>query len=47
MQSDGKSFWGDVVSDSFNMVYGDEGSIYDPIYEKQILSAFYSEDLKF
>ena len=24
MQSDGNSFWGDVVLDSFNMVYSDE-----------------------
>ena len=31
---------GDVVLDSSNMVYGDEDSIYDQTYEKQIFSAF-------
>ena len=30
-----------------NMVYRDEDSILDQIYEKQIFSAFYYEDLKF
>ena len=29
MQSDGNSLCGDVVLDSFNMVYRDEDSIYD------------------
>ena len=41
------SFLGVVIVDSLNMVYGDEDSILDQIYEKQIFSAFYSEDLKF
>ena len=41
------SLLGDVVLDSFNIVYGDEDSILDQTYEKQIFLAFYSEDLKF
>ena len=35
-QSDGNSFWGDVVLDSFNMVKRHEGSILDQKYEKEI-----------
>ena len=35
MQSDGNSFRGDVM-DSFNLTYGDEDSILDQKYEKQI-----------
>ena len=46
-QSLSNSLLGDVVLNSFNMVYGDENSILDQIYEKQIFSTFYSEDLKF
>ena len=38
---------GDVVLDSFNILYRDEDSILDQIYEKQLFSAFYHEDLKF
>ena len=29
MQSDGNSFWADIVLDSFIMAYRDEGSIFD------------------
>ena len=36
MQSDGKSFCGDVVLDSFNMEYSDEDSILEKKYEKKI-----------
>ena len=36
MQSDGNSFCGDVVLDSFNMSYREEDSIVDQKYEKQI-----------
>ena len=35
IQSDGNSFLGDVILDSFNMAYGDEGSILDQKYENQ------------
>ena len=35
------------VLDSFIMAYRDEDSILDQVYEKQIFSAFYYEDLKF
>ena len=38
MQSDGISFGGDVVLDSFNMVYRDVENILRPIYKKQIFS---------
>ena len=44
MQSDGNSFWGDVVLDSFNMVYREEGCILDKkIYKKQILWNLYMQ----
>ena len=48
-QSLSNSLLGDVhvVLDSFNIVYGDEDSILDQIYEKHIFSSFYSVDLKF
>ena len=36
MQSDGNSFCGDVVLDSFNMSFRDEDSILEQKYEKQI-----------
>ena len=36
LQSDGNSFCGDVVLDSFKMEYSDEDSILDKICEKQI-----------
>ena len=32
MQSDGNSFGGDVIIDSFNMAYMDKGSILDQKY---------------
>ena len=41
------SLLGDVVLEGFNMVYRDEDSILDQIYENQIFSAFYYEDLRF
>ena len=41
MQSDWKSFWGDVVLDSFNKASRDKDNILDQIYEKQIFSEFY------
>ena len=41
------SLLGDVVLDSYNIVYWDEDSILDQIYEKQICSTFYSEDFEF
>ena len=43
MQSDEKSFFGDVVLDSFDMSYRDEDSIIDQKYEKQIFWALYYE----
>ena len=46
MQSDGNSFIGDVVLDSFNMSNRDEDSILDQKYEKQIFCALYFEDFK-
>ena len=42
MHSDGSSFCGDVVLDSYNIAYRDKDSILD-----QIFSAFYYEDLEF
>ena len=33
MQSDGNSFYGDVVLDSFNEIFLDEDNILDPIYK--------------
>ena len=47
IQSDGNSFCGDVVLDSFNIVYSDEDSILDQKYEKWIFWNLYYEDLKF
>ena len=35
MQSDGNSFCGDVVSDSFNKASGDEDNILDQIYKSK------------
>ena len=37
MQSDGNSFWEDVVLDSFNNAHRDESSILDKKYEKLII----------
>ena len=39
MQSDGNSFWGDVVSDGVHMPYSDADSILDQTYEKNIKKA--------
>ena len=39
--------WGVDVSDSFILAYTDEGSILGQIYDEQIFSAFYFEDLIF
>ena len=41
------SFWGDDVFDSFNMANRGGDSILDQIYEKQIFSSCYFEDLEF
>ena len=35
MQSDGNSFWGDVVSDNFNKTYRDKANISDQIYRRK------------
>ena len=43
-QSLSNSFLGDVVLDSFNMVYRDEDGILDQKYENQICSDFYRDD---
>ena len=40
----GNSVWGDVVLDSFNIAYRDEGSIWEQKYEKQIFWYLYYED---
>ena len=47
MQSNGDSFCGDVVLDSFNISYRDKDSISDQKYEKQISWALYYEDFSF
>ena len=47
MQSDGNSVTGDVVSDSFTMVYSDEDSIQDQESEKRIYWNLYNENFKF
>ena len=47
MQSDGNSYCGDVVLDSFNMQYRDKESFSDQNYEKQIFWDLYYEDIKF
>ena len=41
MQSDGNSFCGDVVLDSFNKASRDEDNILDQIYKKQKCLDFY------
>ena len=46
MQSDGNSFYGDVVFDSFNKVSRDDDSILYQKYEKQLFWDFYYEDYK-
>ena len=40
MQSDGNGFCGDVVLYSFNRVYSDEDSIWDPNYESKYFWIF-------
>ena len=47
MQSDGKSFCGDVFLDSNNMTYRDADSVLDQKYENQIYWDLYYEDFKF
>ena len=47
MQSDRGSCCGDVVLDSVNMVFRDEDSLLDQIYEKQICLNSYYEYLIF
>ena len=47
MQSDRSSISGDVVLDSFNMVYRDEDSNLDQIYEEEIFSTLYYDDFKY
>ena len=47
MQSDRNRFCGDVVLDSFNMAYGDEGRILFRKYKKQIFWDLYYQDFKF
>ena len=46
MQSNGNSFIGDVIVDSFNILYRDEDSILNQKYDKQILWALYSVNRK-
>ena len=41
MQSDGNSFGGVVVSDSFNKTFRDEDNNLDQVYKKQICSDFF------
>ena len=36
MQSDGNSFYGDVVLDNYNKAYRDKDNIIDQKYKKQI-----------
>ena len=40
----GTGFWGDVVLESFYMVYRDEGSILDQNYAKDFFWGLYFED---
>ena len=47
MQSEGNSFDGDVVSNSFNIAYRDKPSIFYQKYEKKQLWNLYYEDFKF
>ena len=47
MQPDGNSFCEDVVLESFNMAYRDEGRILFRMYEDQIFWDLYYEDLEF
>ena len=47
MQSDGNSFYGDVVLDSFNMVYSNENRIEDHKYESESSGVFITKILDF
>ena len=47
MQSDGNSFWGDVVLDNVNMLYTFKESILDQIYKNQVFADLYFEDVLF
>ena len=47
MHSDGNSFWGDVVLNSFKKAYRDEDSILEQKYEKKISWDLYYEDIQF
>ena len=47
MQSDGNSYCGDVVLDSFNKVYWDEDTILEQIYKRKYVRIFYSNDFNF
>ena len=47
MQSDRNTFYGDVVMDSCNKTSRNEDNILDQIYQIQIFSDLYYEDLKF
>ena len=44
MQPYGNSFGGEIVLDSFNIVYRDEGSILDQKYKKKICLNLNDED---
>ena len=43
IQSDGKSFYGDVIMDSFIMAYCDENSILDQVYKTNIFRLLYGD----
>ena len=44
MQSEGKSYCGDVVLDSFNNVPREEDNILEQIYRNKIFSYFYDKN---
>ena len=43
MQSDGNSFWGDVVLDSFDMAYRDEDNILDQMNKTNMFGFYYDD----
>ena len=47
MQSDRNSFCGDVVLNCVNKAFREEDSILDEIYEEQVFSGLYYDDLSF
>ena len=47
MQSDGNSFWRDVVLDSFGMAYKSKDSILDQQYNELISWYFNNKDFEF